>query len=388
MLMQAHLLRKAIIIVFLVLFLGANILGQQPGTVNVVTTAVPFLQISPDARSGGMGDVGIAVKPDVNSNFLNAAKTVFNKESGGIGFTYTPWLKDVGVNDVYYLTAGGFYKLDDKQALHGAIRYFNLGDMQFTDYSGNITGSGSPKEYSFDLGYTIKLSNTLSLGITGRYIISALVNGGVSGNGTVYKTGHAAAADISLYQNNTNTKGEGLSWGVVLSNLGSKIGYTNDAANKDFIPANIGIGIAYTKVYDENNKITIALDANKLLVPMTPLSQDNGGAIDSAALASYRSASVLSSWFKSFGDGSNQLKDLRFSVGAEYSYDDMFMLRAGYYYESATMGNRKFFSVGAGFRYDIYGINLSYLVPSGNGITRNPLSNTLRFGITFNFGGK
>lgn len=382
--MQYRSLRKTIVFVASVLVYNANVIAQQQ--INVVTTAVPFLRVSPDARSGGMGDVGIAIAPDANSNFWNAAKTTFNKNIGGVGLTYTPWLKDVGVNDVYYLTMGGFYQLDDRQALHGGIRYFNLGDMQFTDYSGNITGYGSPKEYSFDAGYSIKLSKTLALGITGRYIISSLVNGGVSNNGTVYKAGNAVASDISLYQNNTNDKGEGLSWGITLSNLGTKIGYTNDASNKDFIPANLGAGIAYTKVYDESNKITFALDVNKLLVPMAPLSQDNGGPIDSAALASYRSSSVLSSWFKSFSDGSNQLKDLQFSVGAEYSYEDMFMLRAGYYYEDATRGNRKYFSVGAGFNYDIYGINLSYIVPSGNGITRNPLSNTLRLGVTFNFG--
>lgn len=381
--MQYRSLRKAIVFVVSVLIYNANVTAQQQ--INVVTTAVPFLRVSPDARSGGMGDVGIAIAPDANSNFWNAAKTTFNKNIGGVGVTYTPWLKDVGVNDVYYLTMGGFYQLDDRQALHGGIRYFNLGDMQFTDYSGNITGYGSPKEYSFDAGYSIKLSKTLALGITGRYIISSLVNGGVSNNGTVYKAGHAVAADVSLYQNNTDDKGEGLSWGLTLSNLGTKIGYTNDASNKDFIPANMGIGIAYTKVYDESNKLTFALDINKLLVPMAPLSQDNGGPIDSAALASYRSSSVLSSWFKSFSDGTNQLKDLQFSVGAEYSYEDMFMLRAGYYYEDAIRGDRKYFSVGAGFNYDIYGINLSYIVPSGNGITRNPLSNTLRLGVTFNF---
>ncbi len=370
---------KSSIIVIVVLFLFQEVKAQS--TVNVVTTAVPFLRISPDARSGGMGDAAIATAPDANSSFWNLAKTPFTKSNSALAATYTPWLKDLGLNDVYLASMAGYYKLDNDQALSASLRYFSLGNIQFTDFAGNLLNAYNPHEYSFDVGYSRKLSDKLSIGVALRYINSALANGTV--NGVSYKAGHAIAGDISLYQNNTDKSGEGLSWGITLTNLGSKIGYTNDAANKDYIPANLGLGIAYTKVLDESNKITFALDANKLLVPITPVSQDNGGPIDSANLASYRSSSIMSSWFKSFGDGSNQIKDLQFSIGAEYSYEDQFMFRAGYYYEDVSRGNRKYFSAGVGFKYDVYGINLSYLVPSGNGITRNPLSNTLRLGVVF-----
>jgi opacity protein-like surface antigen len=180
-----------------------------------------------------------------------------------------------------------------------------------------------------------------------------------------------------------------LELGVVLSNLGSKISYTNDAANKDYIPANLGIGVAYTKIFDETSKITFGLDINKLMVPTPPTPIDNSDPDadikNEALLAEYRNQGVLSSWFKSFGDAGsfgNELKEFQLSVGAEYMYNDQFALRAGYFYEDKTKGNRKYFTVGAGLKYNVIGLNFSYLIPSGNGVTRNPLSNTLRFGLT------
>jgi hypothetical protein len=354
----------------------------QSSAVNIVTTSVPFLRISPDARSGGMGDVGVATAPDANASFWNVAKVPFNKSNAGIGVTYTPWLKDLGLNDVYLATMAGYYKLDEDQALSSSIRYFSLGNIQFTDYAGNLLNSYNPKEYSFDIGYSRKLSEKISIGTALRYIYSSLA-GGSTINGVTYKAGHAIAGDLTVYSDQTNKSGEGFTWGVALTNLGSKIGYTNDAANKDFIPANMGLGATYTKVFDETNKLTFALDMNKLLVPAAPVSQDNGGPVDSANLASYHSMTVMKGWFKSFNDGSNQMKDLQFSVGAEYTYDNQFTFRAGYFYESAERGNRKYFAVGTGLKYNIFGLNLSYLVPSGNGVTRNPLSNTLRLGVTF-----
>jgi hypothetical protein len=327
-----------------------------------------------------MGDVGIATAPDANSSFWNVAKTVFNKPATGIGVTYTPWLRDLGLNDVYMASLAAYHKLDDDQAFSASLRYFNLGNIQFTDYAGNNLNSYNPRELAVDFGYSRFLSEKLTIGVAGRYIHSALASGSV--NGVSYKAGNAVAADITLYHNGTDKQGAGLTWGVVLTNLGSKIGYTNDAQNKDYIPAKLGVGIGYTTVFDETSKLTFALDINKLLVPAAPLATGNSS-VDSAALADYRNSGVLSSWFKSFHDGTNQLKTLQVSVGAEYSYDDQFMLRTGYFYESAVMGDLKYFTVGAGFKYNLIGINLSYLVPSGNGVNRNPLSNTLRFGVTF-----
>jgi hypothetical protein len=315
------------------------------------------------------------------------AKTPFNKAKSGISFTYTPWLKDLGLNDVYLASGTGYYKLSDDEALSATLRYFSLGNIEFTDFAGNSLNSFRPRELGIDVGYSRKLKENLSLGFAFRYISSSLANGTYSG--VTYKTGTAIGADISLYHDGTTKEGGGFNYGIVLSNLGSKIGYTNDANNKDYIPANLGIGVAYTTVFDETNKLTFALDANRLLVPTPPLATGNTS-IDSASLASYRNKSVISSYFSSFGDAGgigNEMKKFQVSLGAEYVYNDQFAVRAGYFYENVSQGNRKYFTFGAGLKYNVIGIDFSYLVPSGQGITRNPLSNTLRFGVTFDLDG-
>ena len=363
--------------------LAVATVSAQTSSVNVTTTAVPFLRISPDARAGGMGDAGIVLSPDANASFWNLAKTPFAKAENGIGVTYTPWLKDLGLNDVYLATLAGYHKLDDDKAISASIRYFSLGNIQFTDFSGNNLNSYNPKEFSFDLGYSMKLSDYLSLGVALRYINSNLASGTV--NGVTYKAGNAFAGDVSLFHDGTDKRGEGWNWGITLSNLGSKISYTNDAQNKDYIPANLGFGISHSSVFNENNKLTFALDINKLLVPAPPMAT-GVTSTDSAALSDYRNSSVMSSWFKSFGTGA--FNTVTFSLGAEYSYNEQFFLRAGYFYEDKSQGDRQFLSAGVGFKYDVANINLSYLVPSGNGITRNPLSNTLRLGIAFDLGSK
>ncbi len=381
--MKRHSYKSAILSLVITILFGSTLLAQTTDPVNVVTTAVPFLRISADAKAGGMGDAGIATAADVNAAFWNLAKTPFNKQGTAIGVTYTPWLKDLGLNDVYLASLAAYRKTDDdNQAFSTSIRYFSLGNIQFTDYSGNLLNSYNPKEFSIDFGYSRKLSPKLGLGVALRYINSSLVTGTV--NGVSYKAGNAVAGDVSLFYNEDDKTGKGLNWGITLTNLGSKIGYTNDAQNKDFIPANLGLGIAYTSVFDDASKITFTLDLNKLLVPAAPVaSSPSNPTLDSANLAAYRSNSVMSSWLKSFADGSNQLKSFQASVGTEYNYMNQFMVRAGYFYESPERGNRKYVSVGVGLKYDAIGINFSYLVPSGNGITRNPLSNTLRLGLNF-----
>lgn len=356
----------------------------QTDSINIVSTSVPFLRISPDARAGGMGDLAIATSPDANAPFWNLAKVPFAKKRTAIAVNYTPWLKDLGLTDVFLASMAMYHKLDDQQAVSGSLRYFSLGNIQLTDYSGNILNTVKPSEFSIDAGYSRVLNEKLSIGVALRYINSRLVVGDV-GTGVVYKAGNAVAGDVSLYYNGISTEGAGLRWGVTLSNLGSKIGYTNDSRNKDYIPANLGLGISYARVINESNKVTFGLDINKLLVPSAPAATGNY-IIDSAKLADYRATSVISSWMKSFGDGTNQLKSLQASLGAEYAYNDQFFFRAGYFYENKNRGNRKFFSIGAGFTLDQMSINFSYLVPSGSGVTRNPLSNTLRFGIVFNLG--
>jgi len=352
-------------------------------SINVVTTAVPFLRISPDARAGGMGDVGVATLPDANSSFWNQAKYPFAVSKSAIAVTYTPWLKGLDLNDVYLASLAGYYKLDDRQAISASLRYFSLGNIQFTDNLGNNLQTYRPREFAFDVGYSLKLADNLGLGIALRYINSNLASG-QSASGSTYKTGSAVAGDISLFHDGTvnSSDGSGLNWGLALSNLGSKISYTNDASEKDFIPANMGLGIAYVKAFDESNKVTFGLDVNKLLVPTPPLIGDSAG------LVAYHSKGVVSSWFSSFGDApggfKEELKEFQISVGAEYSYNSQFAFRAGYFYENPTKGDRQYFTLGAGLNYNMFGLNFSYLVPSGNGINRNPLSNTLRFSIIFN----
>src|SRR5665647_1312439 len=356
---------------------------SSASSINVVTTAVPFLRISPDARSGGMGDVGIATIPDANSSFWNQAKIPFTVSKSAIAVTYTPWLKSLDLNDVYLASMAGYYKLDDLQAISASLRYFSLGNIQFTDNLGNNLQTYRPREFAFDAGYSRKLSDKLGIGIALRYINSNLASG-QSSSGSTYKTGISVAGDLSLFHDGTATSadGSGLNWGVTLSNLGSKISYTNDASEKDFIPANLGLGVAYVKAYDENNKITFGLDVNKLLVPTPPALGDTLG------LISYHNKGVVGSWFSSFTDApggfSEELKEFQISVGAEYMYNDQFAFRAGYFYEDKTKGDRKYFTVGAGLNYNMFGLNFSYLVPSGSGINRNPLSNTLRFSLIFN----
>src|SRR5919112_383196 len=364
---------------FFALSITTQLKSQDNNTINVVTSAVPLLRISPDARAGGMGDVGIATSPDANASFWNLAKAPFATSRTSIAATYTPWLKDLGLNDVYLASLAGYHQIDEEQAVSASIRYFSLGNIQFTDFAGNDLQSFRPREYSVDLGYSRKLSENLGAGIALRYINSNLA-GGQAVNGVQYKSGKAVAADLSLFHTAVNTVGQGLNWGITLSNLGSKISYTSDAQQKDYIPANLGLGAAYSWVFDETSKMTLGVDINKLMVPTPP------SLADDSTLSDYRNKSVISSWFSSFGDAgglSNEIKEYQVSLGGEYVYNDQFALRAGYFYEDKLKGNRKYFTLGAGLKYNVFGLNFSYLVPSGNGVTRNPLSNTLRFSLIF-----
>jgi hypothetical protein len=328
-----------------------------------------------------MGDVGIATTPDANSSFWNLAKTPFASSRTSISTTYTPWLKSLGLTDVYLASLAGYHQLDEENAVSASIRYFSLGNIQFTDFAGNDLQSFRPREFSFDLGYSRKLSENLGVGVALRYINSNLA-GGQAINGVAYKTGNAVAADFSLFHNGVDQQGQGLNWGVTLSNLGSKISYTSDAQQKDYIPANLGLGVAYTWALDETSKFTAGLDVNKLMVPTPPTLTNN----PDSSIRIYRDKGIISSWFTSFADAgsfSDELKEYQISVGGEYTYNDQFSLRAGYFYEDKLKGNRKYFTLGAGLKYDVFGLNFSYLVPSGNGVNRNPLSNTVRFSLLF-----
>jgi hypothetical protein len=354
----------------------------QTNAINVVTTAVPFLRISPDARTGGMGDAGIATAPDANSAFWNLAKSPFATQKTSVSLSYTPWLSDLKLNDVYYVALAGYHQLDETQTISGSLRYFSLGNIQFTNDQGQDIGSSRPREFALDAGYSRKLSNKMGLGIALRYINSSLARGTV-GN-TTYKAGTSVAGDIHFFYKGTNASGNGFDYGATLSNLGSKISYTSDANQKDYIPANLGLGIAYNKVFDADSKITFALDLNKLLVP-TPPTQGSDSAAYVQALRDYRTKSVVSSWFSSLGDGDDS-KEVTVALGAEYWYKNQFAFRAGYFSENKLKGDRRFVTLGAGLKYTTYTLNFSYLLPSGSGVSRNPLSNTLRFSLMFDLG--
>ncbi len=357
------------------------------GATNTVTTAVPFLRISPDARSGAMGDVGIAISPDANAQYWNLAKLPFAEKKYGVSATYTPWLKDL-VPDIFlaYLAGYGKFGENDNQTISLSLRYFSLGEINYTNSQAQPIGTGKPNEFAVDLGYSRKLSEYLSAGIGFRFINSAIASGLTSQvPGVDYKAGTAFGADLGVYysktQEITGGKAGTLSLGAILSNVGSKISYTS--TRKDFIPINLGLGAAYTYQADEYNSITFALDVNKLLVP-TPQDSTGDGISDYIP-----DKTVVSGMLGSFGDApggfNEELKEFQISAGAEYWYRKQFAIRAGYFWEHKLKGDRKYFTAGLGVVYNVFGLNFSYLIPSGSGINRNPLANTFRFSLLFNF---
>jgi hypothetical protein len=378
-------LKKSIAAAAVCVVFAMGVVQGQVDPINVVTSAVPFLRISPDSRAGGMGELSTATTADVNAQFYNLAKYPFAKSKGAAGLTYTPWLKDLGLNDVFLATMAGYYQFgeENEQAVSASMRYFSLGNIQFTDNLGNDLNSFRPREFSFDLGYSRKLSEKMALGLGLRYIYSNLA-GGAAVNGVSYQPGNAVAGDIGLYYQGINDEGNGWNFAAALTNLGSKIGYTDDPNQKDYIPANLALGAVYTKTFQEVHKVSFGLDINKLLVPTPPLAEDTAG------WTKYREMGVVESWFTSFADApggfSEELREFYFSFGAEYWYNEQFAFRTGYFYEDPTKGNRQYFTIGAGVKYNMFGLDFSYLIPAGNGVNRNPLSNTIRFGLTFDFG--
>lgn len=355
---------------------------------NTIITAVPFLRIVADARSGALGDAGIAISPDANAMHFNDSKLVFAEKNLGVSATYTPWLRALGLNDVYLAYLTGYYKPDDMQAFGMSLRYFSLGEINFTDINGEPLGNGRPREWEIKLSYSRKLSDKLSAGVGAKFINSNLASGQSVG-GQEITIGMAGAADVSFsYQSPLDLKNMDsyLRLGLAVTNIGSKITYTN-AANeeRDFIPTNLGIGAAWDLIFDEHNSLSLIADVNKLLVP-TPCFEDCD--TDQDGIPDWKEASPISGIFSSFSDApggfNEELQEIMLSFGVEYWYDRLFAVRAGYYTESQTKGARRFITVGLGLKYNIFGLNFSYLVPTTN--QRNPLDNTLRFSLMFDFG--
>ena len=362
--------------------------GNNPITgercANAVTSAVPFLRIVPDARGGAMGDVGIATSADPNGMHYNQSKLAFSDKNISLAATYTPWMRNLGLNDVYLAYLAGYFKIDKFQTAGFGLRYFSLGDIEFTDENGQSLGQGRPNEFEVTGAYSRKLTERFSAAVGAKFIYSNLATGRVV-EGNEIKPGVAGAADFSFTYKApieiNNVKNE-LTIGGVLSNLGSKITYTN-SINRDYIPSNLGIGAAWKVNLDEYNTLTFTTDFNKLLVP-TPRPEIDEDGDD---IPDYKQYSPIRGVFKSFGDApggfSEELKEITVGAGLEYWYDDQFAIRTGYFYEHYSKGNRKYFSVGLGVKYNVFGLNFSYLVPTTN--QRNPLDNTLRFSLLFDF---
>ncbi len=354
------------------------------GRINAINTAVPFLRIAPDARAGAMGDAGVAVAPDANTMHWNPSKLAFIPKDFGLSVTYTPWLRSLQIDDIYLAYLSGFKRIDELQTVGMSLRYFSLGNITFTDISGDVIGVFNPNEFAVSGAYARKLSEVFSVGVALKFIYSNLAAGQVV-SGVNIRPGITAGGDVSAFYTNPKMKignyDATFNAGLNLANIGSKITYTN-SIDKDFIPSNMGLGTALTLAFDDYNEITMAFDINKLLVP-TPDSID----LDANGIFDYKEKSPVAGMFSSFSDApggfSEEMQELMFSLALEYWYDQQFAVRAGYFNEHSRKGNRKFFTVGLGIKYNVFGLNFSYLVPTSN--QRNPLDNTLRFTLLFDF---
>ena len=373
-----------------------NITGQETEDyMNTITTAVPFLLIAPDAKGGAMGDVGAATTPDVYSMHYNPAKYAFMNENLGFSVSYSPWFNQI-VKDINLAYLTGYKKIGDKQAIATSLKYFSMGTINFVDEFKNPRGVFSPREFALDFAYARKFSDYISGSVALRYIYSNL-SGNISFTGSETKPGQSIATDVSFFYNKDVDFGKtpaNVAFGVNISNIGSKITYS-EIQYRSFIPINLRLGPALAMELDEYNKLLFAVDFNKLLVPTFPLYalDDNGNYIidtitNEKIIAKgkdpYRS--VVSGMFGSFSDApgglKEELREINIAVGTEYWYDNQFAIRGGFFYENKYKGNRKYFTLGAGLRYNVFGLDFSYLIPLEQ---RNPLENTLRFSLIFNF---
>ena len=357
-----------------------DLLGQR----NVITTAAPFLLISPDSRAAGMGDLGVATSADANSIHWNPAKLAFIEEQAGLSLSAAPWLRTL-VPDVWFYYLSGYSKIGDngRSVIGGSLRYFTLGDIQFTDELGNPLGNYEPKEFAIDGSYATQLSDHFSLGIALRFLFSDLARGQVGVSGQEIKAGIAGAGDISaFYQNKTDIGGRRWSYniGANISNIGNKISYTTNA-ERDFIPANFRIGTFWETDIDEHNSIGFGIDFNKLQVPTPEYTYDSLGNITGRKLSTDPTlVGMLKSWGDAPGGFREELNEFTISVGMEYWYDGQFALRAGYFHEAETKGAREYITFGAGLKYQVFQIDAAYLQPFTR---RHPLQNTIRFSLLF-----
>ena len=353
---------------------------------NPLIVGVPSLTIAPDARGGGMGDVGAATEPDIYSQYWNPAKYAFAFSKAGIGLTYTPWLKRL-VDDIDLVYLSGYYKLGDtdRQAVGASLRYFSLGEITMTDWNGNIIQAVNPYEMAVDIGYSLKTSESFSIGSSLRFIYSDLG----SGVEELYP-GSAWAVDIAGYYNNFLMIGNSeclFGLGINASNIGSKISY-DQGNTSNFLPTKLKLGTSLLIPMDDYNKIGFFLDANKYMIPTPPDLQGLTQEERQTILKEYFAISPISGIFKSFTDApggvQEKFREIMWSAGAEYSYQDQFFVRGGYFYEHPTKGNRQYFSLGAGFKLTSFQLDVAYLIST---VPSNPLDQTLRFSLSFDMDG-
>jgi len=381
-----------LLFIFVCGFLTPKIFAQtsSQNSDRPITTAVPFLMIAPDARSGGMGNAGVSTSPDAFSMYWNPAKYAFIDKDFGFALGYIPWLRGL-VNDINLASVAGFKKFGDKQAVAASLRFFSMGTVQFTNDQGENTIQVKPSEFAIDAAYSRKFSKSISGGVAGRYIYSNLTGGGDPKNDT--KPGQSVAADISLYYHKElEIKGLTGSWfdfGFDISNIGAKISYGSSSVKTDFIPTNLRLGPSMTLDIDEYNRLSFGIDFNKLLVPTPPIYKvDSFGQPVVGVIAKGKdpNVSAISGIIQSFYDAPNgiseEVQEVNLSAYGEYWYSKLFAIRGGYFYESKHKGNRQYVTLGAGLRYNVFGLDFSYLIPMA---ANNPLQNTMQFTLHFNF---
>ena len=369
---------------------NTNWTGQNTDNKNYISTGMSILLIAPDAVSSGMGDAGAASTPDLYSAHWNNAKFAFIDGTMGVGLTYTPWLRNLHVGDMNLFYLSGYYRINKRSAAAASLTYFTLGDIDNTDEDGQTLQTLHPNEFAFDVTYALQLTDHLSLGASGRFIRSDLTNGAILSNSGEHTETHAAnsiAADLGVYYQTEVAKGQDIAFGAMMSNLGAKLSYSDDDNQNEFLPANLRIGGRYTNRIDDYNKISVLLDANKLLVPTRPYTRDGVDYPTRYAnnLTEYNNIGPIAGALQSFADApggfSEEMQEVQLSVGAEYWYAETFAARAGYFFEHANKGGRQYATVGFGLRYNVIAFDLSYLIPTTK-ISTSPLANTIRIGLT------
>ena len=359
--------------------------SQLSGGINTITTAVPLLLITPDSRAGAMADCGVASSPDANSVHWNTAKLAFSEKKMGLSVSYTPWLRQL-VNDINLAYLSGFYKIDKNSAVAGSLRYFSLGSITFTDIVGNTIGNFRPNEFAIDGAYSRKLSDRFSGGMAMRFIYSNLTNGLTLTGGTQTHAGISFAVDINGFYHSkkfeVNGKKSTLNAGFNISNMGNKISYTS-SGERDFIPTNLKVGVAWQIEMDEFNTFTLMTDLNKLLVPTPPeYATGTKNIVRGMDPDVDITKGMIQSFYDAPGGFKEEIKEINPSIGMEYWYDKQFAVRAGFFYEDKTKGNRQYITLGAGVKYNVFGLDFAYLIPIRQ---NNPLQNTLRFSLLFDF---